>query len=38
MFPWFSQIREAQSIAVDIFDVIDRNSFIDPFSDEGFFS
>ena len=35
MLPWLTQIREAQSIAADVFDVIDRQSAIDPFSDDG---
>ena len=35
MLPWLTQIREAQSVAADVFDVIDRQSAIDPFSDSG---
>jgi hypothetical protein len=35
LLPWLSQVREAQSVAVDVFDVIERTSSIDPFSEAG---
>jgi hypothetical protein len=35
MLPWLAQVREAQSVAPDVFDVIERKSKIDPFGESG---